>query len=56
VLNVVAEPNRAWQIQASSDLLTWEILATITPTSPNFRYTDTAAVATAPRFYRVGSE
>ena len=56
VLNIRAEPNRAWQIQASSNLAAWQTLATLTNTTLAFQYTDTGAVGVASRFYRVGSE
>jgi hypothetical protein len=53
VLNIRAEPNRAWQIQASSDLANWETLATVTPTTKEFEYGDTAAGSMICRFYRL---
>ena len=56
VLNIRAEPNRGWQIQASGDLATWQTLTTVTNTTLAFQYTDTGAVGVASRFYRVGSE
>ncbi len=55
VLSIRAEPNRAWQIQASSDLATWETIATITNTTVGFQYTDTAAAGMACRFYQLKS-
>ena len=55
-LNIRAEPNRGWQIQASSDLTVWQTLTTVTNTTLAFQYTDTTAVGVASRFYRVGSE
>ena len=54
-LIIRAEPNRAWQIQASNDLLSWQTLDTVTPTSMPFTFTDTAAVSMDGRFYRVFS-
>ena len=54
-LNIRAEPNRAWQIQASDDLLIWQTLDTVTPTAMPFTFTDTAAVSMDGRFYRVFS-
>ena len=55
-LTVKAEPNRGWQIKASSDLLTWQTLTTVTNTISGFQFTDTAAAGMACRFYRVESE
>jgi hypothetical protein len=52
-LTIKAEPNRAWQIQASSDLLTWETLTTVTNTSYQFQFTDPAVAGMDCRFYRV---
>ncbi len=53
VLNIRAEPNRAWQIQASSDLVTWETLTSVTPTAVAFEYTDPVVAGMSCRFYRV---
>ncbi|MHB1310014.1 MAG: CRTAC1 family protein [Limisphaerales bacterium] len=55
-LNIRAEPNWAWQIQASNDLLSWQTLDTVTPTTMPFTFTDTAAVGRNCRFYRVSPE
>lgn len=55
VLSIRAEPNRGWQIQASSDLAAWQTIATITNVTVGFQYTDTAAAGMACRFYRVES-
>jgi len=55
-LTIKAEPNRGWQIKASSDLLTWQTLTTVTNTISGFQFTDTAAAGMACRFYRVESE
>jgi enediyne biosynthesis protein E4 len=52
-LTVTAEPNRAWRIEASSDLKTWEALTTLTSSNVKFQYTDKAANGMACRFYRV---
>lgn len=52
-LNIRAEPNRDWEIQASNDLLSWETLATVKPTTMDFQYGDTAAAGMDCRFYRV---
>ncbi|MHB1308010.1 MAG: FG-GAP-like repeat-containing protein [Limisphaerales bacterium] len=52
-LNIRAQPNRAWQIQASNDLLSWQTLDTVTPTTMSFTFTDTAAIGMDCRFYRV---
>ncbi len=56
VLNIRAEPNRAWQIQASSDLVTWETLTTVTPTALTYEYTDPVVAGMSCRFYRVKGE
>jgi hypothetical protein len=55
-LTIKAEPNRGWQIKASSDLLTWQRLTTLTNTTVGFQFTDTATTGMASRFYRVESE
>ena len=55
-LTIKAEPNRGWQIQASSDLLTWQTLTTVTNTSSQFQFTDPAAAGMDCRFYRVESK
>jgi hypothetical protein len=55
VLNIRAEPNRGWQIQASTDLAAWQTIATITNTTVGFQYTDNAAAGMACQFYRMGS-
>jgi hypothetical protein len=52
-LNITAEPNRAWQIQASTDLKTWQALTTVTPATAVSQYTDANAVGMACRFYHV---
>ena len=55
-LTIQAEPNRVWQIKASSDLLNWQTLTTLTNTTVTFEFTDTAAAGMASRFYRVEGE
>jgi len=55
-LSIKAEPNRAWQIQASSDLITWQTLTTVTNASCEFQFTDPAAVGMDCRFYRLESK
>jgi ASPIC and UnbV/FG-GAP-like repeat len=55
-LTVTAEPNRTWRIDASSDLETWQPLATVSNTTATFGYTDAASAAMARRFYRVVAE
>jgi len=55
-LSVRAEPNRAWQITASADLLTWQTLKPFTSTTVGYQFTDTDAAGMACRFYRVVSE
>lgn len=52
-LTVKAEPNRGWQIKASSDLVDWQTLTVVTNTASPFTWTDTTASGTACRFYRV---
>ncbi|MHB1309674.1 MAG: FG-GAP-like repeat-containing protein, partial [Limisphaerales bacterium] len=55
-LNIRAEPNRAWQIQASNDLLTWQKLVEFKSATMDFQYGDTAAAGMDCRFYRVSPE
>jgi len=55
-LTITAEPNCAWQIQASTDLKTWQTLATVTNTTAIFQYTDPNNTGTTCRFYRAASE
>ena len=55
-LTVSAEPNRAWRLEASSDLRTWEPLATETHAEVTFQYTDTAASGAGRRFYRIAGQ
>jgi hypothetical protein len=55
-LTVIAEPNRAWRIEASTDLKTWQKLEAVTNTQATFQYTDTAAKSMDCRFYRVMAE
>lgn len=52
-LTIKAEPNRAWRIEVSSDLKTWGPLATETHAEVTFQYTDTTAVGSGQRFYRI---
>lgn len=52
-LTIKAEPNRAWRIEVSSDLKTWEPLATEIHAEVTFQYTDAGASALGQRFYRV---
>ncbi len=55
VLTMRAEPDRGWQIKASSDLATWQTLTTLTNTTVGFQYTDSATAGIASRFYRMES-
>jgi hypothetical protein len=55
-LSIKAETDRGWQIQASSDLLTWQTLTTVTNTTVEFQFTDTAAAGMDCRFYQVKSK
>ncbi len=55
-LSIKAEPNRGWQIKASSDLVGWQTLTTVTNTTVGFQFTDTAAAGMDCRFYRVEGE
>jgi hypothetical protein len=55
-LNIKAEPNKGWQVQASSDLLNWETLATVTNVTYQFQYTDPAAAGMGCRFYRLRAQ
>ena len=52
-LTIKAEPDRGWQIQASSDLLTWQTLTTVTNASYQFQFTDPRATNYTSRFYRL---
>jgi hypothetical protein len=56
VLNLRAEPNRGWQVQASEDLARWQTLTTVTNTTVGFQYTDAKAVEVGTRFYRLVGE
>ena len=56
VLNIRAEPNQGWQIQASSDLVTWETIVTVTPTTVGFQHVDPAVPGMTRRFYRMLGE
>jgi len=51
-LRLLAEPGSAYQIQSSSNLTTWETLATLTNRSGALYYLDKAATNAAARFYR----
>jgi enediyne biosynthesis protein E4 len=55
-LTITAEPDRAWQIQASADLKAWQTLATVNNTTANFGYTDVASANMVCRFYRLVAE
>lgn len=55
-LLITAEPNRPWQIQASSDLNTWRGIASITNNVPTIGYADETAAGMPCRFYRVVAE
>ena len=55
-LTIVAEPNRPWRIETSQNLVDWQSLATVTSANATYRYTDTAARATAHRFYRSATQ
>ncbi len=52
-LSVIAEPNRPWRLEASTDLVEWRELTTITSSTPNFYYSDRSGMNC--RFYRVNS-
>ena len=52
-LTVVAQPNRAWRIEASADLAHWQELATVNTASSTLTYFDTATPHSGCRFYRV---
>lgn len=56
LLTVTAEPNRAWRIQASTNLQTWQTVKTVTNPQATFQYTDAAEDANGWRFYRVAAE
>jgi hypothetical protein len=53
VLMVTAEPNRAWRIEGSADLRTWQELGTVNNLTATFGYTDSASAHMSSRFYRV---
>jgi hypothetical protein len=56
LLNIIAEPNRSWQIESSTDLQTWAQLAKVTNLNARFDYTDTQASGASYRFYRLTGE
>ena len=56
VLSIRAEPNRGWQIQASSDLVEWQTLTTMTSGTVGFEFVDSTATGMNCRFYRVMPE
>jgi hypothetical protein len=51
-LNLIGPPGRVVQIQASSDLTTWDTLATVTNITGTLQYLDTVPSETVQRFYR----
>jgi len=51
-LNLVGPPGRVVQIQASSDLTTWDTLATVTNVTGTLQYLDSVPAETIQRFYR----
>ncbi|MCL4181209.1 MAG: immunoglobulin domain-containing protein [Verrucomicrobia bacterium] len=55
-LSIRAEPNRAWRIQASNDLVEWQTLTTMTSGTVGFEFVDSTATGMNCRFYRVGPE
>ncbi len=55
-LVVEAEPNRSYVIQASSDLNTWETIATLSSESGTLQFQDVNAPEGGLRFYRAVSE
>ncbi|MHC1763230.1 MAG: FG-GAP-like repeat-containing protein [Verrucomicrobiia bacterium] len=54
-LTITAEPNKAWRIEASADLATWQTLETVTSAQATFQFKDSAANGVDCRFYRVVS-
>lgn len=52
-LNFFADPALSYDIQASTDLINWVFLATVTSGDGNFSYVDTQAASFTRRFYRV---
>ncbi|MHC1769911.1 MAG: CRTAC1 family protein [Verrucomicrobiia bacterium] len=56
LLTIKAEPNRAWRIEGSADLESWELLDKVTNTTCPFTYTDSGSTSGVCRFYRVMGE
>jgi hypothetical protein len=52
-LSIRAEPNRAWQIQASNDLAEWQTLTPMTSGTVDFEFVDSSATGMDCRFYRI---
>ncbi len=56
VLTMTAEPNRSWRIEGSSDLKTWQNLATVNNPVATGVYTDHGLSDMICRFYRIVSD
>jgi hypothetical protein len=52
-LVIVGPPSYYYRIEATSDLATWETIATVYNASGVFEHTDTLPAVSSRRFYRV---
>ena len=50
---ILSDPQLAWQVQASSNLTSWQSLGTATNSSTEVQFTDAEALNSARRFYQV---
>ena len=55
-LQVTAQPNRSWHIEASTDLKTWHDLGAVTNPTAKFEFIDAASPRPACCFYRVAAK
>lgn len=53
VLAISAPPGSAWTILTSTDFVHWQQIGSVTNTSPEVQFTDTAATGLTSRFYKL---
>ncbi len=53
VLTIAAQPNRAWRVEISSNLVNWQTLTTVSSPQVTSEYTDSSTGGVDCRFYRV---
>ena len=51
--SILSDPQLAWQVQASSNLTSWQSLGSVTNSSTEVQFTDPEALNSARRFYQV---